>query len=360
MKKILYSLTILSALSTASVQAYSSNYTITAITPPSGNSSVGYGISSNGLVTGLYQDGAHYGAFIYDGATARSLSTNSFSTFRGYGINAQSEVVGSTNTLNYFHHDGTTSSLIGTLGGRSSYGQNAAINDAGQYTGESLLANGATRAFISTAGAMVPIDTLGGQSAAGFGISQSGNVTGYSVTANHEQHAFLYDGSTVSDLGTLGGRNSFGYDVNDYGFVVGEADTAQFGRHAFLHDGTTMQDLGTLGTSLFSSAYGINNSGQIVGDSGFGKAFLYENNTMLNLCDVVNCTDSGWLFLSTAQGINDNGDIVGTGNYQGTERAFLISSAASVPEPTTILMALTGLIGSLGFSRRRKNLISNS
>src|SRR5581483_11451846 len=64
---------------------------------------------------------------------------------------------------------------------------------------------------------------------------------------------------TVQDLGTLGGA-SIAYGVNASGQVVGES-----GGHAFRYrDGASMVDLGTLGGSE-SAAFGINSAGQVVG-----------------------------------------------------------------------------------------------
>jgi probable HAF family extracellular repeat protein len=38
---------------------------------------------------------------------------------------------------------------------------------------------------------------------------------------------------TIMDLGTLGGKHSYAYGINDYGEVVGDSDTATAERHAF-------------------------------------------------------------------------------------------------------------------------------
>ena len=67
----------------------------------------------------------------------------------------------------------------------------------------------------------------------------------------------------MMDLGTLGGASSSAYGINDSGQVVGQADTPGGQHHAFLYNGGKMIDLGTLGGAN-SSAHDINDSGQIV------------------------------------------------------------------------------------------------
>ena len=67
--------------------------------------------------------------------------------------------------------------------------------------------------------------------------------------------------------------------------------------------------------------------------------------TMYDLNNLVSNLDS-WT-LTAAQGINDSGAIVGYGTLGGVTHGFLLS----VPEPSTIILLLTGLIG-LGFGWR--------
>ena len=71
----------------------------------------------------------------------------------------------------------------------------------------------------------------------------------------------------IVDLGTLGGNRSYAYGINDSGQVVGRSYTASGDQHAFLWTpGGGMQDLGTLG-EYYSEAKCINNAGQIAGKS---------------------------------------------------------------------------------------------
>ena len=70
----------------------------------------------------------------------------------------------------------------------------------------------------------------------------------------------------MTDLGTLGGDYSIAYGINDMGQVVGESTTDNGQTHAFITgpDGVGMTDLGTLGGD-YSLAFGINDAGQVVG-----------------------------------------------------------------------------------------------
>lgn len=79
------------------------------------------------------------------------------------------------------------------------------------------------------------------------------------------------DGGGWNKLGTLGGNDTFATGINDSGQVVGESnskiDSQVF--HAFITgpNGVGMTDLGTLPGGSYSAAAGINAAGQVVGYS---------------------------------------------------------------------------------------------
>jgi probable HAF family extracellular repeat protein len=180
-------------------------------------------------------------------------------------------------------------------------------------------------------------------------------VVGESSTAAGYVYAFRTTANSAinpstDNLGTLGGFNSVGgiesvaYGINNSGQVVGESITASGNDHAFRTAANSAinpstDDLGTLGGPA-SIANGINNSGQVVGESftssGEVHAFLYDANNMYDLNSLAS-TLGDFSFLENATGINDSGQIVGVGFLaNGFEHAFLATpvSIQSVPEPS--------------------------
>ena len=133
-------------------------------------------------------------------------------------------------------------------------------------------------------------------------------------------------GYSIIDLGTLGGTTSSARGVNDSGQVVGESAIAGDSTgHAFLYSGGVMTDLGTLG-GLNSWALGINSFGEVVGNFSLSirdsvrHAFLYSGGVT---------TDLGTLggTHSFAYSINDSGQVVGNSYIAGGSHshAFLYS-----------------------------------
>ncbi|SDO69935.1 YD repeat-containing protein/probable extracellular repeat, HAF family [Nakamurella panacisegetis] len=125
-----------------------------------------------------------------------------------------------------------------------------------------------------------------------------------------------------TDLQTLGGYASTAYGVNNRGQIVGESDAAGQ-THAVLWNrpGAKPIDLGTLG-GQFSIARAINNLGVVVGESdtadGSDHAFRWDPRTH-------HMSDLGTLGgkSSSATAINDRGQIVGSASTsEGLADAF--------------------------------------
>jgi len=150
----------------------------------------------------------------------------------------------------------------------------------------------------------------------------------------------------VQDLGTLGdnGRYSSAKGINDSGQVVGYSRLNDGYDHAFLYDGT-MHDLGTLWSGGSSYAYDINNSGQVVGSSG--HAFIYDSaNGMKDLNDVVPAWDYPDLPIEGAWAINSDGKIAAGAGYGGS---FLLTPATTATPATYEVQYLGTLENEYGY-----------
>ncbi|PTR16061.1 putative secreted protein with PEP-CTERM sorting signal [Nitrosospira sp. Nsp2] len=213
---------------------------------------------------------------------------------------------------------------IGTLGGLSSYA--IGVNDGGQVVGSSDTAGG-THAFITGPDGigMRDLGTLGGTSSDAFGINDAGQVVGYSylgggMASGGAYHAFITgpDGMGMRDLGTLGGSiSSHAFGINDTGQVVGSSmsltDQGGYNQHAFITspNGMGMRDLGIVAGS-YNEARGINDAGQAVG-------FYYGNTGAFSVhAFMTGPNGMGMRELDTlggdasASGINDAGQVVGS------------------------------------------------
>jgi probable HAF family extracellular repeat protein len=247
---------------------------------------------------------------------------------------------------------------LGTLGGPGEYPQTQpeAINASGQVTGFSYTSTVVTvpckthykpprmcsfhpqHAFLYSNGTMTDLGSLGGvdQGSTGFAINLSGQVAGLSATTTAGVvHAALWTGTTTVDLGALAplssGSWSAAFGINDSGQMVGSWAPSQNTRgtesHPWLYSNGTMTSLPVPSglTAPSCEAIAINNNGQILGDcttaSGVGPALLWQNGTVTTLATL------GGLHVTYATAINNNGQIVGYGTTStGATQGFLDSN----------------------------------
>ena len=319
-------------------------YSITALPP----STYAYGINNAGQVVGEFGAGAEGHAFRWAGGVltdlgspgassiARAVSSNGWSA--GYSFSGESSRA--------FVHNGAGTTVLGTLGGASSFG--LGVNASGQVVGQSTNAAGEPRGFLFSAGEMRDIGTLGGDFALAAGINNAGQVVGETSLDDGPLatvHAFLYENGAMRDLGTLGGRQSSAAAISEGGHVTGYSYTTGSVEHAFLYIDGIMIDLGTLGGGR-SYGYGINALGQVVGSAGLEgdfdmHAFLYSGGAMTDLNSLID-PSSGWI-LYEARGINDLGQIAAFGCQGENCQAVLLDMVPQVPEPASMLLVLAGL-----------------
>lgn len=163
----------------------------------------------------------------------------------------------------------------------------------------------------------------GDTSSVAWAINANGDVVGWS-NGPAGTRAFLYTDATgmVALPAPPGRPRTVARDINDAGVVVGSANAGgtDLG-HAVVWSGRGVEDIGTLAAGSFSEAWGVNNSGRVVGWSytnggGLGvHGFLYS--AADGLVDLTPESDTGY-----ALDINDAGQVTGYKTAPGGYHAF--------------------------------------
>ena len=257
--------------------------------------------------------------------TATNLGTLGGNRAWALGVNNAGNVVGWSSSPSGARHAFMTGP--GGLGMREFAAFNGAfstaydINDTGQVVGITDFRFDSPYAFITGPNGEGVRPFLIANHGSANAINSAGQVVGTFEGSNEYQHAFIAVDTRVKNIDIritdLGGLNpnfpySQGFGINNTGQAVGQSGTINGEWHAFLTgpDGVGMRDLGTLagGTSV---AYDLNNAGEVAGYSYTSDKFQHAFITgpagegMRDL-GTLGGTDS-----SHANGINDAGMVVG-------------------------------------------------
>lgn len=296
--------------------------------------------------------GGNYHAVRWTSTSLLDLGTLGGLISEGYAINESGAVVGLAQTAVGDYHayiwQNAATGMIDIDRREGRYSEAWAINPSGTVVGlaeTTQITNPRTfHAFVwgPTAGPMIDLQTLGGQDSVAYGINAAGQIAGASQNPAQREHGVLWTRNTagqyvMTDLGTLpSGDWSYAFAINDSTRMVGVAQTNRGNNtfHAVRWDPTgstfTMTDLGTLGPGRNSEALAVNNSGVIVGWSSIDaqdtarRAFVYRNNTMIDLNTLLSPIVRGWVLLR-ADGINSQGQIFGEGLELGVPRLFVLT-----------------------------------
>lgn len=313
---------------------YYGGKTIDAGTPGLGGNSMGYGVNESGVTAG----GAE--------STAAGLATTEdFCGFQFAGFSSSP-----TPCVAFVWRNGRMVPLP-TLGGVNSSATE--INNSGMIGGYAettaldpdctapqkyqfkpvIWSNGAVQALPTGNDADGLVTAVNDRGDAAGSTGSCAPINPLLLLYLNPTHAVLWRDGNAIDLGNLGGAfNNLPHGMNNLGQVVGESDLAgDQTAHAFLASpGTSMQDLGTVGSDTYSFGFGINDGGEIVGlsanaDFSVIRAFIRRNGALVDLNTLVtgnNPFPNGTLL--TACFVNSRGQITGIAlDAAGQEHAYL-------------------------------------
>jgi len=246
---------------------------------------------------------------------------------------------------------------LGTLGGEDAFPGD--MNNLGEVVGASTTTQFPNsdgiipvHPFLWSKGKLRDLGTLGGNFAGAGAINNHGQVVGTStLSGDQTSHPFIWRSGKMTDLGTLGGSYGVGEWINEVGDAIGYSGTVEDkGLHAFLWRGRamTMADLGTVAGDNSSNAFGMNASGQVVGQSWFwngeavtaSHAFLWEHGGPM--VDLNTISSGSTLDLFEADFITDQGEIVARGftSKGDVHTAILIPDGEAAETASTVASSL--------------------
>ena len=224
---------------------------------------------------------------------------------------------------------------LGTIGTNASVA--TGINASGQASGYSVNATNTARAWRYSPGVgLVDLGSFGGADNRALGINNAGLVTGYSTDTNGVAHGFVFNGA-LADIG--GGGNAFPQHINNAGKGTGFFTDTNGNDSAFLFTPpNTFSNLGLIANVTLpssSAAYGLNDSGIVVGigtsSNAFNRAFRSTTNGPLEDLGALG-GDGSW-----AYAINNSNQIVGTADFvTGDTHAFLFNDGKGMTDLGTL------------------------
>ena len=237
--------------------------------------------------------------------TVFDLGTLGGANVLGAGLNNRSEVVGrlgqNINDSQAFLWTKGKIIKIGPRGGGTTIASQ--INDSGQVAGtidpRNDISGKNAYAFLWQKGHLTRLDTPNVKTSYAEGINGKGDIVGRAKFGLHQETGFLWQHGKMLELLPPSGNGTNPRAINDRGQIAGFCN---IGAVVWMHEPGTAERIAS------GDARAINNKGQVVGMSD-GTAFLWQNGRLTGLGTLGK--DFNNIDYSVAFGINDKGQIVG-------------------------------------------------
>ncbi|TAL30238.1 MAG: PEP-CTERM sorting domain-containing protein [Phenylobacterium sp.] len=245
----------------------------------------------------------------------------------GLRLNRDGTVLGRDGDRTVLFKSGGVVDLTPLAGPGGSVG---AINDAGHLAGARVNGSGETRVFLNTPGGTTNFGSLGDPGETATDLNNNDVIAGTLTLRSGARRAAYWNAGGIYDLGVLpDDLSSEAVGINDAGQIAGNS-----GIHGFIWKaGSGMTDIGALGgPGAATVVQGINNAGWLAGFSeltphGRVSGFVYDGLVMKPIGDI------GQLFPSLnsfARAINAGGAVVGESQRDdGIFSAFVYREGAT-------------------------------
>jgi hypothetical protein len=179
-----------------------------------------------------------------------------------------------------------------------------------------------------------------------LGVNDSNVAVGFYTDAAGVTHGYTYNiasmtfSANIDDPLAVG--NTTAAAINNAGEIAGFYTDAGGNSHGFIDNGGTFTTLDTPGATS-TSLLGLNNFGEAVGFDIDAMGMMHGVVCTVATSTCVEMDDPSGIGTTTFNGINDKGQIVGF--YVNGDDNTIGLLATPVPEPSSLVLALGGLIG---------------
>jgi hypothetical protein len=324
------------------------HYSFVTLAFPGAISTTADGIDNAGEVVGLYANAdLSVHAFSYSHGAYSTLNLNLPSDVASHLIGLEISPNGQVIGGNYSPTGTTQHGFVLNGGSYAAVDQPGAantaivgVNDNGQAAG--FFGASKTTPFLYSGGAITPLSPPNLFRGRASWIDAAGDVVGTYAEIGIGSVGFLCpSGGTCQDLAVPGALSTAARAIDDAGDVFGSYNDGSL-IHGFVDSGGTYSTIDVPG-AVATALVAVSGNGEAVGNSDQG-AFSFKGG-VLQLLNLKGATDS------SAFGVNDAGQVIGDWSPDG---ATVFSYLASpTPEASTWAMMLIGF-GGLGAALRRR------